>query len=83
MNVRALELFTYALYGGSYTGSYHQADWEADSYLTKEAKQFSLQYEVIGQRVIIPVSDKDNLNSESHIFCKRPNVFNVPFDSDS
>jgi len=63
MNVRASQLFPYGLYGGSYTGSYHQADWEADSYPTKEAQNFPLQYEVITQRVIVCVSDKDNLIS--------------------
>jgi len=25
----------------------------------------------------------NDLNSETHIVCKRPNVFNVPYDSDS
>jgi hypothetical protein len=76
-------LFPFAQYGGSYTGGYHQADWETNSWLTTEAQNFPLQYEVTIQKVIVRVSDKDNLNSETHIVCQRPNVFNVPYDSDS
>jgi hypothetical protein len=55
MNIRATELFPFAQYGGSYTGSYHQADWEKDSWLTKEAQNFPLQYEVTTQSVIVRV----------------------------
>jgi hypothetical protein len=40
MNVKASKLFPFAQYGGSYTGSYHQADWEANSWLTTEAQNF-------------------------------------------
>jgi hypothetical protein len=60
-----------------------QADWEKNSWLTSEAQNFLLQYEVTTQKVISCVSDKDNLNSQTHIVCQRPNVFNVPYDSDS
>jgi hypothetical protein len=83
MNIRATELFPFAHYGGSYTGSYYQADWEKNSWLTAEAQNFPLQYEVTTQRVIVRVSDKNDLNSETHIVCQRLNVFNVPYDSDS
>ncbi len=83
MNIRATELFPFAQYGGSYTGSNHQADWKKDAWLTKEAHNFPLQYEVITQRVIVHVSEVNILNSETHIVCQRPNVFNVPYDSDS
>ncbi len=83
MNIRATELFPFAQYGGSYTGGYHQADWEKDKWLTKEAENFPLQYEVTTQKVIVRVSDVNDLNSETHIVCQRPNVFNVPYDSDS
>ena len=50
MNIRATELFPFAQYGGSYTGGYHQADWEKDKWLTKEAENFPLQYEVTTQK---------------------------------
>jgi len=83
MNIRATELFLFAQYGGLYTGSYHQADWEKNKWLTSEAQNFPLQYEVTTQRVIVCVSDVNDLNSETHIVCQRPNVFNVPYDSDS
>ncbi len=53
MNIRATELFPFAQYGGSYTGGYHQADWEKDKWLTKEAENFPLQYEVTTQKVIV------------------------------
>jgi hypothetical protein len=76
-------LFPFAQYGGLYTGSYHQADWEANSWLTTEAQNFPFQYEVTTQKSIVRVSDKDDLNSETYIVCQRPNVFNVPYDSDS
>jgi hypothetical protein len=77
MNIRATELFHFAQYGVSYTCSYHQADWKKNKWLTTEAQNFPLQYEVTTQRVIVRVSDVNDLNSE------RPNVFNVPYDSDS
>jgi hypothetical protein len=57
MNIRTTELFPFAQYGGSYTGGYHQADWEQDKWLTKEAQSFPLQYEVTTQKVIVRVSD--------------------------
>ncbi len=60
-----------------------QADWENNKWLTTEAQNFPLQYEVTTQRVIVRISDVNDLNSETHIVCERPNVFNVPYDSDS
>ncbi len=51
--------------------------------MTKEAQNFPLQHEVTTQKVIVHVSDVNNLNSETYIVCQRPNVFNVPYDSDS
>jgi len=70
MKVRATALFPFAQYGGSYNGSYHQADWEKNSWLTTEAQNFPLQYEVTTQRVIVRVSNVNNLNSETHIVCQ-------------
>jgi hypothetical protein len=52
------------------TGGYHQADWEKNSWLTAEAHNFPLQYEVTTEKVIICVTNKDNFNSETHIVCK-------------
>jgi hypothetical protein len=51
--------------------------------LTKEAQNFPLQYEVTTQKVNVRVWDVNDLNSEIYIVCQRPNVFNVPYDSDS
>ena len=51
--------------------------------MTTEAQNFPLQYEFTTQRVIVRVSNVNDLNSETHIVCQRPNVFNVPYDSDS
>ncbi len=51
--------------------------------MTKEAQNFPLQYEVTTQKVIVRVSDVNDLNSETYIVCQRPNVFNVPYDYDS
>jgi hypothetical protein len=65
------------------TGGYHQADWEKNSWLTAEAHNFPLQYEVTTEKVIICVTDKDNFNLETHIVCQTQNVFNVPYNSDS
>ncbi len=51
--------------------------------MTTEAQNFPLQYEVTTQKVIVQVSDKNDLNSETHIVCQRPNVFNVPYNTNS
>jgi hypothetical protein len=50
-------------------GSYNQADWEKNKWLTTEAQNFPLQYEVTTQGVIARVSDVNNLNSETHTKC--------------